>query len=77
MLDYIWDAYDKNEDDYLSKDEAKEFIEGYLGVYSPSETEFNEKYNDIDTDRNGLISQLEMKIFIKSTCECTLKAQGH
>ena len=56
LLDYIWFKYDKDEDNTISKEEAKTFIEGYLGVYSPTEEEFNAKYSEIDTDGDGVIS---------------------
>lgn len=44
MLDHIWKTYDRDNDQTISKDEAREFIEGYLGIYSPSEEEFDEQY---------------------------------
>jgi hypothetical protein len=56
LLDYIWLTYDKDKDNTISKEEAKGFIEGYLGVYSPTEQEFNTKYNQIDIDGDGVIS---------------------
>lgn len=37
LIDTIWDTYEKDDDEPITRDEAREFIEGYLGVFSPSE----------------------------------------
>ena len=68
MLELIWIVYDKNKDQTISQDEAKAFIEGYLGEFSPTEAQFRAKYNEIDIDGDGLISKYEMRMFIESTC---------
>jgi Ca2+-binding EF-hand superfamily protein len=46
-----------------------EFINGFLGVFSPTEEEFNQKYVEIDIDKDGIISQDEMSQFIKNTSQ--------
>jgi Ca2+-binding EF-hand superfamily protein len=52
-----------------------EFIKGFLGVFSPTEEEFNQKYAEIDIDGDGVISQEEMSQFIKITSQKSINVQ--
>lgn len=67
IIDYIWRKFDFNNDGHIKKEEAFIFIDGYLGVFCPSN--YNAVYNQIDTDGNGELSKDEMRIFLRLTCK--------
>ena len=71
-INEIWDKYDNDNSGMLDKDETKRFIEGMLDeVDDPSDftaEEFENCFLEFDKNKDGTITKLEMKDFIKTVC---------
>ena len=70
-LDELWQQNDNDNNGYLDKEEAKEFLDEVVKVIQKNrkrnydKTKFDQYFEQFDEDRNGFLSKGEMSQFIK------------
>lgn len=69
VIDLIWEEFDKDRSNSLSRAETRNFVKAYLikvgeGERFP-EDQFVALFKDFDEDGNGIISKAEMKEFLE------------
>ena len=70
-IDEMWSQFDYNQNGYLERDEAKDFIDELVKVIETDRAQFykpdhfNSLFDEIDEDGNGLLSKGEFAQFIK------------
>ena len=73
-IDEIWQEYDKDKNGYLDKEECKKFIlstvDEMKGTPMPQgELDFDNCFDEIDTDDSGNISKAEMINLFKKVAQ--------
>ena len=69
-IDLIWDEHDKNNDGFIDKQEAKEFVKHTLQYLDSSilaefdGSKFDKGFRKFDKDGNGVIQKREMSNFV-------------
>ena len=69
VVNDIWVLYDKDNNGYLDKTEAKKFIFNVVGSTEAAafeENEFDECFDELDINGTGVIERAEMVSFIKA-----------
>ena len=70
-IDLMWNQFDFNQNGYLERDEARKFIDELSKVIQKDRAQFykrdqfNSLFDQIDEDRNGVLSKGEFAQFIK------------
>ena len=68
-VEKIWDKFDTNRSNDLDRQEAKIFLQTVMENIPPpnhyDDSKFDETFDAMDKNRNGLIEKNEMVMFIK------------
>jgi len=70
ILDHIFETYDKNNDGWLNKNEAKKFLFEYMKLIGYkgeiNDGVFRNFFDRYDSDATGTITRDEMRVFLKT-----------